>query len=68
MLPFQTFKNRKGRERDKAHQVSFVLERRPNHQSPFKFKHLIETHRNTWGNAYINIHWGWMEDQKNYGY
>ena len=70
MLPFQTFKKTaKGRERDKAHQVSFVLERRPNpYQSPFKFKHLIETHRNTWGNAYINIHWGWMEDQKNYGY
>ncbi|MGF2650802.1 phage portal protein, partial [Bacillus cereus] len=60
MLPFQTFKKTaKGRERDKAHQVSFVLERRPNpYQSPFKFKHLIETHRNTWGNAYINIHWG----------
>ena len=39
--------------------MSFVLERRPNpYQSPFKFKHLIETHRNTWGNAYINIHWG----------
>ncbi|KAA0792465.1 MULTISPECIES: phage portal protein [Bacillus] len=60
MLPFQTFKKTaKGRERDKAHQVYFVLERRPNpYQSPFKFKHLIETHRNTWGNAYINIHWG----------
>ncbi|WP_033692693.1 phage portal protein, partial [Bacillus sp. GeD10] len=60
MLPFQVFrKTSKGRERDKMHQVSFVLERRPNpYQSPFKFKHLIETHRNTWGNAYINIHWG----------
>ncbi|PEN73850.1 portal protein, partial [Bacillus cereus] len=36
MLPFQTFKKTaKGRERDKAHQVSFVLERRPNpYQSP----------------------------------
>ena len=60
MLPFQTFKRTpKGRERDKEHPVARLLETRPNpYQSPFKFKHLIETHRNTWGNAYININWG----------
>lgn len=60
MLPFQTFKRtEKGRERDKLHAVSKLLSVRPNpYQSPFKFKHLIETHRNTWGNAYINISWG----------
>lgn len=59
-LPFQTIKKTiKGRERDKKHQVAKVLEERPNpYQSPFKFKHLVETHRNTWGNAYININWG----------
>jgi HK97 family phage portal protein len=61
MLPFQAFKRTNhGREREKAHAVAKLLERRPNpYQSPFKFKHLIETHRNTWGNAYINIEWGW---------
>lgn len=61
MLPFQTFKRtQKGREKDKSHAVSKLLGIRPNpYQSPFKFKHLIETHRNTWGNAYININWGW---------
>lgn len=60
-LPFQTFKKtRDGRERDKKHSVARLLENRPNpYQSPFKFKHLIETHRNTWGNAYININWGY---------
>ncbi|CDO03106.1 phage portal protein, HK97 family [Oceanobacillus picturae] len=60
-LPFQTFKKtRDGRERDKKHAVAKLLENRPNpYQSPFKFKHLIETHRNTWGNAYININWGY---------
>jgi HK97 family phage portal protein len=59
-LPFQTFKKtNKGRERDSGHAVSKVLDDRPNpFQSPFKFKHLIETHRNTWGNAYVNIAWG----------
>ena len=59
-LPFQTFKKtNKGREREKNHAVAKVLEVRPNpYQSPFKFKHLVETHRNTWGNAYINIVWG----------
>jgi HK97 family phage portal protein len=59
-LPFQTFKKtRMGRERDSLHAVAKVLEDRPNpYQSPFKFKHLIETHRNTWGNAYINVSWG----------
>jgi len=59
-LPFQTFKRTSsGRARDKNHAVAKVLESRPNpYQSPFKFKHLVETHRNTWGNAYININWG----------
>lgn len=59
-LPFQTFKKTsKGRERDSSHAVAKLLEERPNpFLSPFKFKHLIETHRNTWGNAYINIEWG----------
>lgn len=60
MLPFQTFKRTKGgRERERRHVVSKLLEKRPNpYQGPFKFKHLIETHRNTWGNAYVNIDWG----------
>lgn len=59
-LPFQVFrKTSKGRERDSSHAVAKLLEGRPNpYQNPFKFKHLIETHRNTWGNAYINIEWG----------
>lgn len=59
-IPFQTFKKTEsGRKRDKQHAVSKLLETRPNpYQSPFKFKHLIETHRNLWGNAYINIDWG----------
>jgi HK97 family phage portal protein len=59
-LPFQTFKKTStGREKDKKHAVSKLLEERPNpYQNPFKFKHLVETHRNTWGNAYINISWG----------
>lgn len=60
MLPFQTFKRtNKGRERDRNHAVAKLLERQPNpYQGPFKFKHLAETHRNLWGNAYINIEWG----------
>jgi HK97 family phage portal protein len=59
-LPFQVFKKTpKGRERDTTHAVAKLLENRPNpYQNPFKFKHLIETHRETWGNAYINIEWG----------
>lgn len=59
MLPFQVYKRtKKGREREKNHVVSRLLENRPNpFQSPFKFKHLIETHRNLWGNAYVNIDW-----------
>jgi len=60
-LPLQTFKKTDtGRERDSSHAVASLLETRPNpYQSPFKFKHLVETHRNLWGNAYINIDWGW---------
>lgn len=60
MLPFQVYKKTpKGRERNSSHKVAKLLEHRPNpYQSPFKFKHLIETHRNTWGNAYVNIAWG----------
>lgn len=59
-LPMQTFKRTKtGREREKRHPAARLLEKRPNpYQGPFKFKHLIETHRNLWGNAYINIEWG----------
>lgn len=59
MFPFQTFKRTsKGRERETSHVVSRLLSDRPNPlQSPFKFKHLAETHRNLWGNAYININW-----------
>src|SRR5690625_3635538 len=60
MLPLQSFKRTsKGRERERKHIVSHLLEIRPNpYQGPFKFKHLIETHRNTWGNAYVNVDWG----------
>src|SRR5699024_5292784 len=56
MLPFQTYKrSNEGRKRERKHAVSKLLEDRPNpYQGPFKFKHLIETHRNTWGNAYVN--------------
>ncbi|MFE4525434.1 phage portal protein [Cytobacillus firmus] len=59
-LPFQTFKkSANGRKRDSKHPVAKLLEERPNpFQNPFVFKHLIETHRNLWGNAYININWG----------
>lgn len=59
MLPFQTFKRTdNGRERARLHPVAKLLEGRPNpYQGPFKFKHLIEVHRNTWGNAYVNIEW-----------
>ena len=59
-LPFQVFKKTAtGRSKEKNHIVAKLLEKRPNpYQSPFKFKHLIETHRNLWGNAYINIEWG----------
>jgi HK97 family phage portal protein len=59
-LPFQTFKRtRGGRERDNSHVVSKLLEERPNaYMNPFKFKHLMEVHRNLWGNAYINVSWG----------
>jgi HK97 family phage portal protein len=59
-LPFQVFrKTKKGRERDSSHPVAKLLEERPNpFLNPFRFKHLLETHRNTWGNAYVNIEWG----------
>lgn len=60
MLPFQTYRKTKtGRERDSNHKVARLLEERPNpYMNAFKFKHLVETHKNTWGNAYINIAWG----------
>ncbi|GIO22437.1 phage portal protein [Oceanobacillus sp. J11TS1] len=59
-LPMQVFKRTTtGRTRDKKHAVAKLLETRPNpYQGPFKFKHLMETHRNLWGNAYVNIDWG----------
>jgi len=68
-LPFQTFKKtKKGRERDSSHKVAKLLEDRPNpYQNPFRFKHLIETHRNLWGNAYINMPGVWTEDLIHYG-
>jgi len=58
-LPMQIFKRTQtGREREKRHPTHKILEKRPNpYQGPFKFKHLIETHRNLWGNAYVNIEW-----------
>lgn len=58
-LPLQTFmKKRDGRIRDNKHPVSKLLEQRPNpYQNPFVFKRLMETHRNLWGNAYINVDW-----------
>lgn len=59
-LPMQVFKRTTtGRTRDKKHAVAKLLETRPNpYQGPFKFKHLMETHRNLWGNSYVNIDWG----------
>jgi len=58
-MPFQTFRRTEsGREREHAHVVPRLMEVRPNpYQSPFTFKHLAETHRNLWGNAYINVKW-----------
>jgi len=54
-LPMQVFKTTPtGRERDKAHQVSKLLEIRPNQfTTPFTFKHTISVHQNLWGNAYV---------------
>jgi HK97 family phage portal protein len=66
-LPFQTFKETKNsRERDKGHKVAQLMEKRPNpHQTPFIFKHTLETHRNLWGNGYINIEWDMWGYPKN---
>lgn len=66
-LPLHTFrKTASGRERDSSHKVSKLLEKRPNpYQTPFKFKHTAEVHRNLWGNAYINIEWDWDGRPKN---
>lgn len=56
-LPLQVYrKNKNGRERDTSHQVSYLLETRPNsYQTPFVFKHTITVHRNLWGTAYIRM-------------
>ncbi|MED4586664.1 phage portal protein [Brevibacillus choshinensis] len=56
-LPLQVFRNSSnGRERDTKHQVSYLLETRPNpHMTPFVFKHTVTVHRNLWGNAYIRM-------------
>ncbi|MGD6897116.1 phage portal protein [Bacillus infantis] len=56
-LPLQLYKrNKSGRERDSAHAVAQLIEKRPNpYQTPFVFKHTITVHRNLWGNAYIKI-------------
>lgn len=54
-LPMQVFKTTpKGRERDKAHKVAYLLETRPNpFTTPFNFKHTASVHQNLWGTAYI---------------
>jgi HK97 family phage portal protein len=56
-LPMQVFKTTPtGRERDRAHQVAYLLETRPNEfTTPFNFKHTIAVHQNLWGTAYIYI-------------
>lgn len=56
-LPFQVFKaTATGRERDKLHQVAYLLEKRPNpFTTPFNFKHTIAVHQNLWGTAYVYI-------------
>lgn len=56
-LPLQLFiKSKNGRERNRSHAVSHLLEKRPNkYMTPFVFKHTITVHRNLWGNAYIKI-------------
>jgi len=56
-LPMQVFKTTSsGRERDKTHQIAYLLETRPNEfTTPFNFKHTISVHQNLWGTAYIYI-------------
>jgi len=56
-LPMQVFKTTpRGRERDRTHQVAYLLETRPNQfTTPFNFKHTIAVHQNLWGTAYIYI-------------
>ena len=56
-LPLQVFKKgSRGRERETVHQVSYLLETRPNpYMTPFVFKHTVTVHRNLWGNAYIQM-------------
>jgi HK97 family phage portal protein len=56
-LPMQVFKTTPtGRERDKQHRISYLLEKRPNEfTTPFSFKHTISVHQNLWGTAYIYI-------------
>lgn len=56
-LPLQVFKkNKNSRERATLHQVSYLLEKRPNpYQTPFVFKHTVTVHRNLWGKAYIRM-------------
>jgi HK97 family phage portal protein len=59
-MPLQTFKKTSnGRDRDKNHIVSYLLESRPNpYMSPFVFKSALELCRNLWGNGYANIEFG----------
>lgn len=56
-LPMQVFKTTQiGRERDKLHQVAYLLETRPNEfTTPFNFKHAMAVHQNLWGTAYVYI-------------
>lgn len=61
-MPLQLYERTpKGRQHvtDLEDKVSYLIEKRPNDfLTPFQFKHLLEVHRNLWGNAYINIEWG----------
>lgn len=57
-LPLQVFKKSRdgGRDRDKSHRVSYLIENRPNpYQTPFVFKHTVTIHRNLWGRAYVRM-------------
>lgn len=56
-LPLQVFrKTESGRERDKSHIATQLLEKRPNpYQTPFVFKYTLTVHRNLWGKAYVHM-------------
>ncbi len=56
-LPLHLYKRTKnGKEKDKNHKLSYLLEKRPNKwQTPSQFKQYIEVCRCLWGNAFIKI-------------